>query len=296
MLTWTDAGAVARPRTLQIRLQRSYPGRVRAGAPVPTRHMPTAEVEANLRHFATAGTRGLAVDALVLSGVGAAARPDLADIVACARGLGIRRVTLHAGVEDLEALAPAALPVDLVVLPLQPGEGGAMLAAGARALRSAREAGVAVAATTVLSPAALPMLASVARVAAVGPVRSLTFTFPFPVDGSAASDVPPAARAVAALREVVPAAEAAGLRVAIKGLPLCYLGPLARLSDRTANRWYVDADHQLDRALRFFPDVVAFHKDEQCRFCPLDARCDGFFATYLRRPGFGPLRPVEPVS
>jgi hypothetical protein len=294
MLTWTDGGAVARPRTLQVRLQRSYPGRVRAGAPVPTRHMPTAEVEANLRHFTSAGPRGLPVDALVLSGVGAAARSDLASIVATARSLGVRRVTLHAGVEDLAELAPAALPVDAIVLPLQPGEAGAMLAAGARALDAARACDVPVAANTVLSPSALPMLPAIARVAIRGGARSLAFTFPFPVDGSASADVPPAARAVAALREVIPSVEAAGVRVSVKGLPACYLGPLARLADRTANRWYVDADHQLDRALLFFPDVVAFHKDEACRFCAHDARCDGFFATYLRRPGFAPLRAVAP--
>jgi hypothetical protein len=55
----------------------------------------------------------------------------------------------------------------------------------------------------------------------------------------------------------------------------------------------VDADHQCDEALLFFPDVVAFHKDEVCRFCPGDSACDGFFATYLRRAGFPPLRPLD---
>lgn len=55
----------------------------------------------------------------------------------------------------------------------------------------------------------------------------------------------------------------------------------------------MDADHQQSKALLFFPDVVAFHKDEACRFCRLDTSCDGFFAAYLRRPGFKPLEPVE---
>lgn len=292
MLAWTGAGAVERPRVVQIRLQRSYPGRVRAGAPVPTRSMPREEVEANLRHFTAAGPRGLPVTGVVFSGVGAAARPDLPDLCALARSLGVERVTLHAGVEDLEALRPGALPVDLLVLPLQPGESGATLSAGARALLEARRAGMRVAANCTLSAAALPMLTAIGRAAVAGGAASLTFTFPFPVDGSAANDAPPAPRAVAALREVLPVVEGAGLDVAIKGLPVCYLGDLARLVRRTANRWYVDADHQLDRALLFFPDVVAFHKDEVCRFCAADARCDGFFANYLRRPGFPPLRPV----
>jgi hypothetical protein len=91
---------------------------------------------------------------------------------------------------------------------------------------------------------------------------------------------------------VLPKLSDAGVRVAVKGLPACYLGEWKHLAGRTANRWYVDADHQLDRALLFFPDVVAFHKGEACRFCPADGACDGFFATYLRRPGFPPLRPL----
>ena len=43
----------------------------------------------------------------------------------------------------------------------------------------------------------------------------------------------------------------------------------------------------------FFPDVVRFHKSEVCRFCTQDGSCDGFFSTYLRRPGFPPLKPFE---
>ena len=55
MITWTSAGAVERPTMVQIRVQRAYPGRVRAGAPVPTRSMTPEEVLENLRFF----TRGL---------------------------------------------------------------------------------------------------------------------------------------------------------------------------------------------------------------------------------------------
>jgi len=254
--------------------------------------MPTDEVEANLRHFTTAGTRSAACTSLVLSGVGVAGREDLHALCASARSRGVQRITLHAGVEDLERIVPNALPVDVLVLPLQPGESGATLAAGARALANAREAGIAVAANASLTPENVRSLAAIGRVAVAGRASSITFTFPFPVDGAHASDVVPAPRAVAALREVVPAVARAGIQVTIKGLPACYLGELAAHTSRTANRWYVDADHQLDRALLFFPDVVAFHKDEACRFCPSNEACDGFFANYLRRPGFPPLRPV----
>jgi hypothetical protein len=293
MITWTAAGAIERPRTLQVRLQRSYPGRIRAGAPVPTRSMPTDEVLRNLAWFTTAGPRGLPCTALVLSGVGAAARPDLAELCADARERGMTRVTLHAGAEDLEDLVPGRLQVDTLVLPVQPGESGATLAAAARALLAARAAGLAVAANVPLTAASLPLLPAITRAIVAGGAANASFTFPFPVDGAHANDAPPAPRAVAALREVVPALEQAGVRVAVKGLPPCYLGDLARLTGRTANRWYVDADHQAEKALLFFPDVVAFHKGEACRFCAADSRCDGFFANYLRRPGFPPLRPVD---
>lgn len=254
--------------------------------------MPTAEVLANLVWFADPGTRGRRCESLVLSGVGVAARPDLGEICAEARARGYARITLHAGVEDLDAIGPRGLPVDQLVLPLQPSEAGATLASGARLLLACRDRGVSVVANTVLAPAVLPMLAAVARVVVAAGVSGYTLTFPFPVDGAPASTVAPAPRVVAALARVVPSLRDAGVAVAIKGLPVCYLGDLGASARRSANRWYVDADHQRDRALLFFPDVVAFHKEDICRFCPADPRCDGFFSTYLRRPGFRPLVPV----
>jgi hypothetical protein len=297
MLTWTAAGAVERPRTLQIRLQRTYPGRVRAGAPVPTRSMSGDEVESNLLHFTRAGPRVTAVDALVISGVGAASRPDLGAIAALARSLGITRVTLHAGVEDLPTLGAARPDVDLVVIPLQPAETADTLTQAAGALAACAEQGLPVLTNTVLTPQALPLLPAVGRIARRARVQSQGFTYPFPVDGQV-EDLAPAPRAVAALAPVVDELVAAGVPVWIKGLPACYLGRHADRLGRSANRWYVDADHQLGDALLFFPDVVAFTKLDTCRFCLRNERCDGFFATYLRRPGFPPLQAVteEPPS
>ncbi|MSQ03276.1 MAG: hypothetical protein EXR71_15520 [Myxococcales bacterium] len=293
MLTWTPAGAVQHPQALQIRLQRSYPGRVRAGAPVPTRSMPTAEVLANLEWFTAASTRGRPVDSVVLSGVGAASRPDLPELAAYARARGIRRITLHAGVEDLDGLTAARIPVDTLVLPLQVGESGANLAAAARVLGAARAAGLTTVASTQLVSSALPSLGGAVQVALATGVGSMTLSYPFPIDGAASGDAPPPARVLAVLRDLVPRLQRGGVRVAIRGLPACLLGEFASLGGKTGNRWYVDADHQLGKALRFFPDVVAFHKGEECRFCSLNEHCDGWFATYLRRPAFGRLRAVE---
>lgn len=298
MLTWTGSGAVERPRVVQIRVQRSYPGRVRAGAPVPTRSMTCEEVVANVRYFTAGGPRGLPVTGLVLSGVGVASRPDLREMIVGAREAGVARIVLHAGVEDLEGFRLAVVRgpdarVDLVTLPLQPSESGSALVTAADALAACHGIGLAASSNTVLDAGSLALLPAVARAAVAASVVGHTFTFPFPVDGGAPGELPPAPRAVAALLPAVAILKAAGVPCAIKGLPACYLGDLGVDLRRSGNRWYVDADRQQARALLFFPDVVAFHKDESCRFCARDGDCDGFFATYLRRPGFPPLRAID---
>ncbi len=300
MLSWTDAGAVQKPETVQIRVQRSYPGRIRAGAPVPTRSMTEAEVLANVRWFTEGqrGPRGLPCTGLVLSGVGVVSRPDGPEVLATARRLGIERVILHVGGEDLEAFEarPWQPLVDVLVVPLQPVEVEGGLEAGARAVRSCREAGIRVAVNTVLDQRAVDRLPAVARsVARVRP-DEVTFTYPFPINGSQGAAPPPIARTVTLLGEAIRLLAAEGIRPRVKGLPACYLGEHASCLGSSQNRWYVDADHQEERALLFFPDVVSFHKEEVCRFCRLDEACDGFFATYLRRPGFPPLDPVPPVT
>ena len=201
MLAWTPAGAVPRPRTLQLRLHRAHPDRVPAGAPPPSRSLSTEEVEANLRWFTAASPRGLPVDALVLTGQGVAARPDLPDLVALARRLGVTRVILHAGVEDLASLAPPA-GVDRYVLPVRLGPGGADPAALVGAFAGARVVGVAVDANVPLVRAALSFVTAAAALACEGGAASVTFTYPFPTGGP---EVPPdVADALAALGDAVP--------------------------------------------------------------------------------------------
>ena len=297
MLTWTASGSVPVPTTVQIRVQRSYPGRIRAGAPEPTRSMSQAEIERNLTHF----TEGLRTPrttpchTVVWSGIGVATRPDLGPLVDHARAVGLRTVVLHAGIEDLEGLSVAAWQgrIDRLVVPMQPG--GALTGA-LQVLASARAAGLPVSTNTVLTQNALPELAATARALAAARPDDVTFTYPFPVNGDDATNAPPPLRAVAALHDAWTALDAAGVPASVKGLPACFLGPDAHRLRRSQNRWYVDADHQCEKALLFFPDVVAFHKDESCRFCTATDRCDGFFATYLRRPGTPPLRPLEAAT
>ena len=68
----------------------------------------------------------------------------------------------------------------------------------------------------------------------------------------------------------------------------------ARLVRKSQNRWYVDADHQKEAALLFFPGVVTFAKGDVCRFCAADGACDGALPAWAGRPGNPPLRPFEP--
>ena len=94
MIRWTTGGAVSNPTTVQVRVQRSYPGRIRAGAPVPTRSMSPEEVETNVRWF-TEGLdtpRSAPCTALVMSGVGVGQRRDTPTAIALGRQLGIERV------------------------------------------------------------------------------------------------------------------------------------------------------------------------------------------------------------
>lgn len=293
MLRWTPAGAVSAPTTVQIRVQRRYPGRVRAGAPAPTRSLSAEELRQNIDHF-TVGLRGprtAPCTGLVLSGADLAARPDLPDLLDRARDQGISHVVLHLGEGALqpEALAALAGRVDVAVVPIQPERD---LAQADAAVHAARARGIRVASNTVLRAAALPHLAAAAdHLVALRP-DTVTLTHPFPA-GAGPESLAPLRAVQAALDETLPALDAAGLSVRIKGLPACHLGPHAGRLGRTANRWYVDAEHQRGDALLFFPDVVAFHKDDTCRFCPADRRCDGSFAAWLAVPGTPPLRPLE---
>ena len=298
MIRWTAAGAVSTPTTVQVRVQRSYPGRIRAGAPVPTRSMSREELLDNLRYFTEGleGPRTQPCSGLVLSGVGVATRPDIPEAIERARSLGIAWVVMHVGGEDLDDLDPARFVglVDTLVTPVQPENG--TLVKVCETIARARSAGLKVAANTVLTANALPSLGRAARPLAKAAPDSMTFTYPFPINGNEATSAPNPGRVMSALRPALAELDRAGVSAQIKGLPACHLGRDAHRLGRTSNRYYVDADHQTTDALVFFPDVVRFHKDDVCRFCTQNEQCDGFFSTYLRRPGFPPLRPVEDVT
>ena len=295
MIRWTAAGAVANPTTIQIRVQRSYPGRIRAGAPVPTRSMSSEELMNNIHFFTTGmkGPRSAPCTTLVLSGVGVASRQDTPTVIEAARERGIGTVVLHVGGEDLNRIDVGRFGgiVDTLVIPVQPES--AALADINRVIREAHQVELSVAANTVLTANALPGLARSARAIGRAKPESITYTYPFPINGNESTNAPTPARVMSALRPALAELDRNAVQSRIKGLPACHLGDDAHRLGRTSNRYYVDADHQCADAMMFFPDVVRFFKNEACRFCTMDGDCDGFFATYLRRPGFPALEPVS---
>lgn len=285
MLHWTAGGAVAAPETLQVRVTARYPGRVPAGAPVPTRTLDDDEVRASVRHFTVErrGPRTRPCRALVLAGVDLAGRHGLADVLSEARGWGVERVVLHLGRGDRGALAasPVARNIDAVAISVADAGDLADLGALSRTLD--------VTAVVRLDDATLPRLGGLARgLAAIRPAR-VVLTWPFPGD----VEPPHADRVAAALPEPVAALDAAGVACGIKGLPACRLGALSTRLWRSGNRWYVDADHQREHALLFFPDVVRFGRTEECRFCAVNDRCDGAPEAWLRKGLAGILRAID---
>jgi hypothetical protein len=285
VLKWTGAGAVAAPDVLQVRLTTRFPGRVEAGAPAPSRELSDDEARANVRFFAVEkkGPRGSGITGLVLSGFALADRPGLAGVIADARSMGVTRVTAHVARGEGRAVGEA-LPVDAAAVTVAAD-------ADLDDVSALRVAGRFVTAVLLLDDATLPRLQALASgLAGVRPDR-VVMTWPFP--GGSSTSVPHADAVSAALPDPVAALEAAGIPTGIKGLPACALGALHQRFWRSGNRWYVDADHQKDRALLFFPDVVRFARTDECRFCAAAERCDGVPETWWREGRVGRLRAFE---
>ncbi len=237
------------------------------------------EVWANIERLTPdrVGPRGAPCDQLVLSGVPEPEAAALASVVRRARAVGVQRVTLHLG-RGLGLLdSPLGVEADVRSVVVRTVDEA--LALGARASR-----------IDVVVPlshdgvAALPAIA--AALAPLSP-RRLVLTWPLVDD-----DPPPrAAVAVAAIASVAPSLIRAGVEVGVKGIPACLLAGAAP-SWRSANRVYVDADHQGAAALLFFPDVVRFRKEDVCRFCDASPRCDGVPAAWADLGLHGALAPI----
>ena len=266
---------MAAPSTVQIRATATPQGKLAAGAPRVGRDLSLEEIRVNARWFAVdrVGPRADPVQRIVLSGISEVEGWE--GLLPEFRAWGITTITVHAppvgGLRGVDRW---------VTLVREPGA----VVAGAHAV-------------VPLEPAVIPMVPQIAR-ACVGLAQSVAFTLPFPPD-PCAWEGPPLEELVRGLVGPIGELRAAGVPVGIKGIPPCLLGSVERGAElcwRTSNRWYVDADHQRDRALLFLPDVVRFAKTDDCRRCNLVTRCDGLAEGWLRAGLVERLMPVESAT
>lgn len=288
MLQWTSAGAVSAPRTVQIRVQRNHPDRIQAGAPEPNRSLSPTELLANLRYFSEgmSGPRSTPCNRLVLSGIAVSRRPDLPDALSTARSLGFESIILHLSTVDLSANPHVHNVVDHLVVPipidhhdrenLEPFLSNCTTPWTAL-FRTQDE--------TNTEPSQL--LVDVLQYHPSEVILSASFP-------TEPNSPPPNLERMNRWLQACDAAERKRpFSWRVQGLPACYLGPHHLRTRRASNRWYVDAEHQMEAALRFFPDVTQFHKEDGCRFCTADGHCDGFFAQWAGRPEFPPMEPLD---
>ena len=290
-LQFTASGAAASPEVVQLRLSAHFANRIQAGAPVPARDLSNDEVVANLRYFSVdrSGPRTRPCTALVLSGEGLADREGLSVAIEAARALGYERVTLHLDGQGVQQLPGSSLDglcdavsVALDALPEVP------LGETLGALQNTTGDRPFVTVVLRLNAATLPHLFTLCAALPSSCVDRVVLTWPF----IASIAPPPAEVVVAALPGVLSALEASGIQAGVKGLPLCVLGDLAHYAWKSGNRFYVDANHQKEGALLFFPEVVQFKKPDVCRHCTVNHQCDGAPAAWLDSglvSGIGPV-------
>jgi hypothetical protein len=290
MLRWTAAGVVGDPILLQVRVESAYPDRVAVGAPQPRRALDAAEVADNVAHFTLRrrGPRVRPVQQLLLTGLSPASAEALAPRVAGWRAQGIEHLTLHLG--DGGA---GLLDADLT----RQAQAVVVRASHPESIRLVQGRGPSTQVVVLLDAAARGRWEDWLQAAAEAPGLRWALTYPWPI-GRDAGPLPPAAAGwleplLSFQRVVQPRAA----DFTIKNLPLCALGEapaagaLAQAVRRSRNRWYVDAEHQLDQALAFFPDVLRFVRRDGCRFCTQTLRCDGAAEPWLERGLLGSLQP-----
>jgi hypothetical protein len=278
-LRFTASGAVPVPDTLQLRVSPVFRARLGAGAPTPSRALTDDELVANVVHFAAVGPRGKPADRVVLSGVPEEWVASMVALVPKLRASGAAVITAHAEPATVAAWVGVA---DQVAVTVRDVESLAALPPG-------------LVLTVPLEEAVLPKLGALLGQVRDRAPRQVVVAWPYPDGGP---PPPPVVDVVEALVDV--RALLSVLPFSVKGVPACLLSPLRRVvpdlaerATRTRNRWYVDADHQLGEALLFVPDVLRFAKSDACRFCELDARCDGVALGWHRLGLTGPLLPIH---
>ena len=277
MIHWTPSGVVSTPTTVQIRLTKSTSNSLRVGVDEPTRMLSQSEFIENVQYFRIGlnTPRSIPCNSLTLSGLPSDPSPYLDALRKIDR---FHFTTLHLTSSSVwDILYQYNDLIDRFVLAMHPKMD-----------------------TTQIPNWAISKLYCVVSLSGdplvleqwleqwlpwtIQKEVDVVFSHPFPLGALpplSPSDITKLFKWLDPLLVQMPN------RILVKGIPPCLIptlqNPNIQISSKTSNRWYVDAEHQREKALLFFPDVLQFHKDDQCRFCQKDDYCDGFFLEFLQQ-------------
>lgn len=272
MIHWTAAGAVSTPTTVQIRLSAITADSFRVGVSPPESTLSVEDFRRNLNYFSVDldTPRSTPCHSLTLSGL-PTQFADYLDVLAAMPRFQYCTLHLPDTTIDWTQLYPYRQLFDRLVLPISP-----------KTISDVPHwAGL-------LTQFMLPLTAEqpdqidwfIRWIHQVQP-QHLLLSYPAPLN----QQRPMSLQSLRTFLSEVATHCADMTTIQVRGIPPCLLQttiiPLENISSKTSNRWYVDVDHQCVNARLFFPDILHFHKDDQCRFCRFGASCDGFFLRHL---------------
>lgn len=265
MLRWTDSGAVTWPQTLQIRISKRYDQRIKANAPEPTRRMSLAEIQDNLQYFRHKldTPRTKPCSSITLSGLQEESMESIEALKVVLGLFDFSYIRAHLDTQSIH-LASHLEFVDHISITLH----DSIILPPHADLYAKVQYSIALSSQNlvVLSE----MIASLQAIYAF----PITLMYPFPLRTDIIHNAP-------SIQDVQKAVQHIDPNIPIVGIPKCL--SLRSLSKKTSNRWYIDADHQKDQALLFFPDLLRYYKSDECRFCSMATKCNGFFSQYLNQ-------------
>ena len=263
MLCWTKAGAVPWPTTVQIRLAKRYEHRIQAGAPSPSRQLSLKEFQENAHYFRhTLNTsRSKPCHAMTLSALQEETPSRLERIAHILRDLQYSYVRAHIDLQA-QSLLPYLDFADHIALSIQHPDTWKLY--DLKAIDPAR-----IYVSILLNHETYAHIDTLCT--EIPKEITITLLYPFPLSPELIQSAPPIHAIQEQMKHLPPS-------IQLAGLPPCLS---VREGKKTSNRWYVDADHQKESALLFFPDLLRYYKSESCRFCVKNASCDGFFVDYL---------------
>ena len=268
MISWTASGLVRTPNTVQIRCNSDTPKELKAGAPQPSRALSIQELRDNLEYFRFGldTPRTIPCTSLTLSGLNGDDWQRLETV----QLFPFQYITLHANPESInwteleqykDSFQRLSIPLNCQTHELNIPE----WAISKTTIVISLEEGL---------DTWLPMTIEKSNREGWNP---FVFLYPFPLNRQSSPLSPQ--QAIEILEQL---AQNCTKTPIIKGLPYCLAKTKYNLFAKTSNRWYVDAQHQKEKALLFFPDVSCYYKDDQCRSCRHNEECDGFFLEYLK--------------